>query len=70
MNTKLWQPPAAKLLEGVSATSSSFEMAEFRGCTSISTLTTRVRMRYGFDGIRIVSGESDNRPSDDYSGAG
>jgi hypothetical protein len=27
-------------------------------------------MRHGFNGVRIVSGESDDHPSDDYSGFG
>src|SRR6185369_1397525 len=49
----------AKLLADVSATSSSFEMAEYRACTSISIPTIRVKMRRGFAGVRIVSGESD-----------
>jgi hypothetical protein len=51
---------AAKLLAGVSATSSSFEMVEYRACTSILIPTIQVRMRYGFDGVRTVSGEVDN----------
>ena len=49
---------AAKLLAGVSATSSSFEMAEYRVCTSILIPTNRVRMRRGFDGVGTVSGET------------
>jgi hypothetical protein len=60
---------AAKLLAGVSATYSSFEMAEYRACTSILILTMQARMRRGFDGVRIVSGESDDHASGDFSGA-
>jgi len=53
---------AAKPLAGVSATSSGFEMAEYRACTSILILTVQARMRQGFDGVRTVSGEVDNHP--------
>ncbi len=35
----------------------------------ILILTIQARMRHGFDGVRIVSGESDDHPSDDYSGS-
>src|SRR6202162_5775467 len=45
-------------------------MAEYRACTSILILTMQARMRQGFDGVRIVSGESDDHPSDDFSGPG
>jgi hypothetical protein len=55
-------PQAAKPLAGVSAMSSSFEMAEYRVCTSILILTIQARMRHGFDGVRTVSGEVDNHP--------
>jgi hypothetical protein len=48
----------AKLLAAVSATSSSFEMAEYRACTSILIPTIRGRMSHGFDGVRTVSGET------------
>jgi hypothetical protein len=68
MSGKSWQ--AVKLLAGVSVTFSSFEMAEYRACTSILILTIQGRMRHGFDGVRIVSGESDDHPSDDFSGPG
>jgi hypothetical protein len=57
---------AAKLLAGVSATSSSFEMAEYRACILI--LTIQARMRHGLSGGRIVNGERDDHPSDDYLG--
>src|SRR5689334_296593 len=50
--------PEVKLPAGVSVTSSSFETAEYRACTSISIPTIRVRMRRGFDGVRTVSGDS------------
>jgi hypothetical protein len=60
---------AAKLLAGVSATSSSFEMAEYRVCTSTLIPTIRVRMRRGFDGVRTVSGECDDHLSGDDSWA-
>jgi len=50
---------AAKLLAAVSATSSSFETAEYRAFTFISIPTIRVRMRLGFDGVRIVSGDQE-----------
>jgi len=60
MSGKSWQ--AAKPLAGVSATYSSFEMAEYRACTFILILTMQARMRQGFDGVRIVSGEVDNNP--------
>jgi len=58
MSGKSWKQ-AAKLLAGVSATSSSFAMAEYRACISISIPTIRVRMRRDFDGVRIVSGDED-----------
>jgi hypothetical protein len=32
-------------------------------------LTTQARMRRGFDGVRIVSGESDDHASGDFWGA-
>lgn len=47
----------AKPLADVSATSSSFEMAEYRACTSISIPTIRAMMKSGFGGVRIVSDE-------------
>src|SRR3984893_10189923 len=47
-----------KLLAAVSATSSSFEMAEYRACTSTLIPTIRVRMRRGFDGVRTISGKT------------
>ena len=53
---------AAKLLAGVSATSSNLEVAEYRACTSISIPTTSQRMRRAFDGARTASGEVDNHP--------
>jgi hypothetical protein len=56
MSGKPWA--GDKLLAAVSATSSSFEMAEYRACTSILIPTIRARMRRGFDGIRTVSGET------------
>ena len=59
---------AAKPLAGVSATCSSFEMAEYRVCTSILILTIQARITHGFDGARTVSGESDDHPSGDFSG--
>jgi hypothetical protein len=43
-------------------------MAGYRACTSILILTIQARMRHGFDGGRIVSGERDDHPSDDYLG--
>ena len=49
-------------LAGVLATCSSFEMAEYRVCTSILILTIPARMRPGFDGVRTVSGEVGNHP--------
>jgi hypothetical protein len=61
MSGKLGQ--GAKLLADVSATSSSFEMAEYRACTSISIPTIRVRMNRGFDGARIVNGDVDGDSS-------
>ena len=60
---------AAKLLAGVSATSSSFEMVAYRACTSISIPIIRVRMRRGFDGVGTINGESDDHPSGDDSWA-
>src|SRR5437016_5458323 len=54
---------AGKLPAGVSATSSSFGMAEYRACTSISTPTTQVRTICGFDGVRIVNGEEEKSMS-------
>jgi hypothetical protein len=39
----------------VSATSSSFEMDEYRACTSILIPTIQARMRRGFDGVRSVA---------------
>ena len=60
MSGKSWT--GGKLLAGVSATYSSFEMAEYRVCTSILILTIQARMRHGFDGVRTVSGEVDNHP--------
>jgi hypothetical protein len=60
---------AAKLLAGVSATSSSFEMVAHRACTPISILTIWVRMRRDFDGVGTVGGESDDHPSGDDSWA-
>jgi hypothetical protein len=56
MSGKSWA--GAKLLAAVSATSSSFEMAEYRACTSILIPTIRGRMSHGFDGVRTVSGET------------
>jgi hypothetical protein len=53
---------------GQFTTSSSFEMVEYRACTSVSILTVQARTRHGFDGGRIVSGERDDHPSDDYFG--
>ena len=47
------------LLAEVFATSSSFEIAEYRACTSISIPTIQARMRRGLDGVRIVSGNVD-----------
>jgi len=60
---------AAKLLAGVSATSSSFEMVAYRACTPISIPTIWVRMRRDFDGVGTVGGESDDHPSGDDSWA-
>lgn len=48
MSGKPWA--GAKLLAVVSATSSSFEKAEYQACTSILIQTIRARMRRGFDG--------------------
>ena len=49
--------PVAKLPVDVSATCSSFVMAEYRACTSISIPTILAKMRRAFDGVRIVSGK-------------
>ena len=57
----------AKLPVVVSATSSSFEMDEYRACTSILIPTIPARMRRGFDGARTVSGEGDDHPSGGFS---
>jgi hypothetical protein len=57
----------AKLPVVVSATSSSFGMAEYRACTSILIPTMRARMSRGFDGVRTVSGESDEHLSGGFS---
>src|ERR1700746_3462177 len=65
MSGKSWA--GAKLLAVVSATSSSFEMTEYRACTSILIPTIRARTRRGFDGVRNVSGESDDYPSGGFS---
>jgi hypothetical protein len=46
---------------------SSFEMDEYRACRSILIPTIQVRMRRGFDGVRTVSGESDDHPSGGFS---
>jgi hypothetical protein len=54
----------------VSATSSSFEMDEYRACTSILIPTIQARMRRGFDGVRTVSGESDDHPSGGFLSIG
>ena len=47
----------AKLQAGVSATCSSFEMAEFRACTSISIPTIREKTKHGLDGAGIATGD-------------
>jgi len=57
----------AKLPVVVSATSSSFEMDEYRACTSILIPTIQAKMRHGFDGVRTVSGESHDHPSGGFS---
>ena len=48
----------ARLRGAVSATSSSFETAESRAYTSISIPIIRVTTKHGFDGERIVRGET------------
>jgi len=60
MSGKSWA--GGKTPGGVSATYSSFEMAEYRACRSILILTMKARISQGFDGLRIVSSEVDNRP--------
>ena len=67
MSGKSWT--GGKLLAGVSATSSSFEVVTYRACTSNSIPIIQVRMRRGFDGVGTVSGESDDHPSGDDSWA-
>jgi hypothetical protein len=42
-------------------------MDEYRACTSILIPTIQARMRRGFDGVRTVSGESDDHPSGGFS---
>jgi hypothetical protein len=49
----IFEPPPAD----VSATSSSFAMAEYPAYTSISIPTIRERMKHALDGVRIVSGD-------------
>ena len=67
MSGKSWA--GGKLLAGVSATSSSFEMVAYRACISILIPTIRASMRRGFDGVRTVSGECDDHLSRDDSRA-
>src|SRR2546430_9690801 len=61
MSGKSWA--GGKLLADVSATSLNFEMAEYHACTFISIPTIRVRMKRGFYGARIVSGDVDGDSS-------